>query len=66
MAIIDSPDCVGHNALVEIGVDLDAARTAVNEALGEDDPDWTPNPSGVWTLTVGSDDPDAAWSPEDH
>lgn len=64
MAIIDSPDCVGHNALMEIGVDLHAARAAASDALGRDDPGWTPNPFGVWTITVGSDDPDAAWNPE--
>src|SRR5687767_7383689 len=26
----------------------------------------TPKPSGAWTITVGSDDPDAAWNPEDE
>jgi hypothetical protein len=66
MAILDSPDCVGHNALVEVGVDLNAARAAATGALGEDDPAWTPHPSGEWTITIGSDDPDGAWSPEDQ
>lgn len=66
MAIIDSPDCVGHNALVEIGVDLNAARAAASDALSGDDPDWIPNPSGVWIITVGSDNPDAAGKPRDE
>jgi ATP-dependent Clp protease ATP-binding subunit ClpA len=61
LAIIDTPNCVGRNLLLEAGADIEAVRSAAIDALAEDDPTWTADRPGVWAITVGSDDPDGAW-----
>jgi len=65
LAIIDTPNCVGRNALLGVGADIEALRSAALDALAEDDPVWIANGPGVWTITVNSDDPDVAWSPQE-
>jgi hypothetical protein len=37
-------------------------RSEAIDALGEDDPAWIVDRPGVWTITVGGDDPDGTWS----
>jgi len=62
LAIIDTRNCVGRNVLLEAGADVEAMQSEAIDALGEDDPAWIVERPGVWTITVGGDDPDGTWS----
>jgi ATP-dependent Clp protease ATP-binding subunit ClpA len=40
LAVIDTPNCVGRDVLLEAGADLEAVRSEAIAALAEDDPAW--------------------------
>ena len=65
LAIIDTPNCVGRKVLLEAGADVEAMRSEAIDALAEDDPAWIVSRPGVWTITIGGDDPDGTWSPKE-